>query len=60
MTKIKQESVGVDDIRKYQSSDNRLDQNGLDNAEVDNSKIAKMTIRVMKLIRVAAGEWSNK
>lgn len=40
--------------------DNRLDQNGFDNAEVDNGRIAKVTIRVVKLIRIAAGEWSNK
>ena len=33
---------------------------GLDNAEVDNRRIAKSDIQVTKLIRVAAGEWSNK
>lgn len=59
MLKIKQR-VQVDDIRKYQSSDNRLDQNGLDNAEVDNRRIAKVISRMTKLIRVATGEWSNK
>jgi hypothetical protein len=37
-----------------------LDQNELDNAEVDNRRIAKSDGGVTKLIRVAAGEWSNK
>jgi hypothetical protein len=38
MAKIR---LGVGDIRKYQSSDNRLNQNESDNAEVDNRRIAK-------------------
>ena len=59
MLKIKQR-VEVNDIRKYQSSDNRLDQNWLDNAEVDNRRIAEVISRMTKLIRVATGEWSNK
>jgi hypothetical protein len=60
MAKIKRGRVAVGDIRKYQFPDNRLDQNELDNAEVDNRRIAKSDGGVTKLIRVAAGEWSNK